>query len=126
GLWLFGGSQVIAVITIAVTGFTLAALSAALGARVLEVAPHSSDMANAGTSTAFNVGITAGAFLGSVLLPEFGARSTALAGTVLTLLALAVVAIEPTVSSRRRAEADVRSALAGRTSGPLLTGPVSR
>jgi predicted MFS family arabinose efflux permease len=104
GQWLFSGSQVSAVVCISVSGFTLAALSAALGARVLEVAPHGSDMAAAGTSTAFNIGITAGASLGSILLPAAGVRSTALAGAVLTLAALLVVMIEPMVSSRRRAE----------------------
>ena len=102
GQFLFGGSQIAAVATISASGFTLAALSAALGARVLEVAPGGSDMAAAGTSTAFNVGITAGALCGSVLLPSAGVRSTALVGAALTLVAFAVVLAEPAVSSRRR------------------------
>jgi DHA1 family inner membrane transport protein len=104
--WLFSSSQAGTVISISTSGFTLAALSAALGARVLEVAPNRSDMAAAGTSTAFNVGITAGAFLGGILLPAAGVRSTALAGAALTVGALVVVLIEPSLSSRRRMEAD--------------------
>ena len=113
GQWLFGGSQLVTVIAVSASGFTLAALSAALGARVLEVAPHGSDMAAAGTSTAFNVGITAGAFLGGVLLPATGLRSTALAGAALTLVAFAVVLAEPAVSTRRRNAAQPRPYPAG-------------
>jgi len=102
GQYTMGGSQVATVVTISVSGFTLAALSAALGARVLAVAPGGSDMAAAGTSTAFNVGITAGALFGSVMLSGAGVRSTALAGAVLTLVAFVVVLAEPAFSSQRR------------------------
>jgi predicted MFS family arabinose efflux permease len=98
--WLFSSSQFITVISISISGFTLAALSAALGARVLEVAPNRSDMAAAGTSTAFNVGITAGALLGSILLPAAGVRSTALAGAALTFVAFVAVLVEPRLASR--------------------------
>jgi predicted MFS family arabinose efflux permease len=101
GQYAMGGSQLATVTTMSVSGFTLAALAAALGARVLAVAPGGSDMAGAGTSTAFNVGITAGAFVGSVLLHDAGVRSTALAGAGLTLIAFVVVLAEPVVSSRR-------------------------
>jgi len=101
GQYAMGGSQVATVITMSVSGLTLAALSAALGARVLAVAPGGSDMAGAGTSTAFNIGITAGAFVGGVLLPGAGVRSTALAGALLTLVGFVVVLAEPAFSSRR-------------------------
>ncbi len=101
GQYAMGGSQVATLITMSVSGFTLAALSAALGARVLAVAPGGSDMAGAGTSTAFNIGITAGAFFGSVLLPGSGVRSTALAGALLTLVGFVVVLAEPAFSSQR-------------------------
>ena len=53
-------------------------------------------------STAFNVGITAGALIGSLLLGTAGVRSTALVGAVLTLAALAVVLAEPLVASAAR------------------------
>jgi predicted MFS family arabinose efflux permease len=99
GQFVFGASTAGAVVTIAAAGFTLAALSAALGARVLQVAPGGSDMAAAGISTSFNVGITAGALLGGVLLTGAGVRSTALAGAALSLAALAVVLAEPAMAS---------------------------
>jgi MFS transporter, DHA1 family, inner membrane transport protein len=103
GLWVVGGASPAAtILLICVTGFTLAALSAALGARILEVAPGSSDMAAAGASTAFNVGITVGAFTGSLLLPVFGVRSTALAGALFTVAALAVALAEPRLSTHGR------------------------
>ena len=105
-LWAFGGRPAVTVLSICVCGFALAALSAGLGARVLEVAPGSSDMAAAGTSTAFNVGITAGAFVGSLLLPAYGVRSTPLAGALVTLAAFAVALAEPALSSRRPEPAD--------------------
>ena len=59
-------------------------------------------MASAGTSTAFNIGITGGALIGGLLLPSFGVRSTALVGAVLTGAALAVVLAEPALASARR------------------------
>ncbi|MER7247212.1 MFS transporter [Kribbella sp. NPDC000426] len=108
GQYALGASQVAAVITIALSGFTLAGLPAVLGSRVLRHAPGASDMASAGTSTAFNTGITAGALFGSLLLAGPGVRSTALAGALLSLLALAVVLAEPFVSSQRQVAASVR------------------
>lgn len=102
GQYAFGTSQVAVVIAMSLSGFSMAGLSAALGAQVLRYAPGASDMANAGTSTAFNAGITAGAFLGSVLLPGSGVRSTALVGALLSVVALALVLAEPVCSSRRR------------------------
>jgi predicted MFS family arabinose efflux permease len=99
--YTLAASQVATVITISLSGFTLGGLPATLGSRVLRYAPGTSDMASAGTSTAFNTGITAGAFLGSVLLSGPGARSTALVGALLSLVALAVVLAEPAFSSRR-------------------------
>lgn len=101
GQYAMGSSQVATVIMISISGFTLTALTAALGARVLAVAPGGSDMAGAGTSTAFNIGITAGAFFGSVLLSDAGVRSTALVGALMTLAALAVVLAEPAFASKR-------------------------
>jgi predicted MFS family arabinose efflux permease len=102
GQYAFGASQVATVITISLSGFTLAGLPAALGWRVLVYAPGASDMASAGTSTAFNTGITAGAFFGSMLLLGPGVRSTALVGALLSLVAFAIVLAEPAFSSRRQ------------------------
>ncbi len=99
----FGSSVVPASAAIALTGLTFAALAAVLGARVLVVAPGSSDMAAAGTSTAVNIGITAGALIGGLLLPAAGVRSTAAAGAIFSLAALALVVTEPAFSTARRA-----------------------
>lgn len=109
GQWALGSSQITTVISICVSGFALAALSAGLGARVLEVAPSGSDIAAAGTSTAFNIGITLGAFIGSLLLPVFGVRITALAGVMFSLAALAVALAEPRLATRRPPSARRRS-----------------
>lgn len=99
--YVLATAPAVAAAAVATAGLTIAALSAVLGARLLVVAPADSDMASAGTSTAFNVGITAGALLGGMLLPA-GVRSTALAGALLSLGALAVLLIEPVLSSSRR------------------------
>ena len=103
--WALAGSRIGVVASLSVSGFALAGLSTALATRVLEVAPGGSDLASAGTSTAFNIGITAGAFLGVLLLPAFGVRSTALAGALCTVAALAVALAEPRLSTRRPAMA---------------------
>jgi predicted MFS family arabinose efflux permease len=111
--WAFGTSQAATALALALSGFSLAGMAAGLGVRALETAPASSDMASAGTSTAFNVGITTGALLGSVLIPASGVRDTALAGAALTLAALVVVLLEPVVSSRRRARLATEPDLVG-------------
>ncbi|TMR15823.1 MFS transporter [Nonomuraea turkmeniaca] len=103
GQYAFGASQVATVVAISLSGFTLAGLTAVLGSRVLVYAPGESVMASAGTSTAFNTGITAGALFGSVLLPGPGVRSTALVGALLSLVAFAIVLAEPVFSSQRKA-----------------------
>jgi predicted MFS family arabinose efflux permease len=94
-LYLFGAVSVVAVIASAMTSFALSAMVTALGARVLEVAPADTGDANAGTSTAFNVGITAGALIGAALVDGPGVRSTALVGASIGALGFAVVAGEP-------------------------------
>jgi len=101
GQYAFGASRVATVVAICLSGFTLAGLPAILGSRVLMYAPGASEIAAAGTSTAFNVGITAGAWLGSVLLPGPGVRSTALVGALLSLVALVIALAEPVFASHR-------------------------
>jgi MFS transporter, DHA1 family, inner membrane transport protein len=51
------------------------------------------------------VGVAAGAFIGSILLPGLGVRSTALVGGLLSLAALAVVLSEPLVAATGRMRA---------------------
>ena len=104
GLYTVGDQQLLTVILVAVSGLTFTALSTALATRVLHLAPFSVDLAFAGLSTAVNVGITAGAFIGALLLPEFGVRSVVLVGGILSLAALAIVLAEPML--RKTAAAD--------------------
>lgn len=101
--YAFGGNGVATVLATSAAAFALSGMTAVLGTRMLQVAPGSTDMASAGTSTAFNIGITAGALIGSLLLTTTGVRSTALAGALLTVAALGVVLVEPRFASSRRA-----------------------
>lgn len=112
GLYLLGDVPAAAVALVALSGLAFAALTTALASRVLQVAPGSPDLGAAGTSVAVNVGITAGAFLGGLLLPAWSVRSTALAGGLLSLAALAVVLTEPMLASRRRDPHDVPDVVA--------------
>jgi DHA1 family inner membrane transport protein len=102
GQWAFGTDGIAAVLALSAGALFLAGLTAVLGARILELAPGSTDMASAGTSTAFNVGITTGALIGSLLFTSTGVRSTALVGALLTVAALAVVLAEPFFASAAR------------------------
>ncbi|WP_188194263.1 MFS transporter [Nonomuraea sp. SYSU D8015] len=95
GLHVFGGVPVVAAGLVALSGLSFAALATAVTGRVLQVAPGSVDLASAGMSTAFNAGITAGAFIGGVLLSGSGVGSTVLVGGLLSLAALALVIGEP-------------------------------
>jgi len=92
--YVAAGSVPVVVTATAVGGFTLAAFGAVLGARTLQLAPGDTDLAAAGTSTAFNVGITAGALAGSTLAASAGVRSVAAVGAVFSLAALATVLAE--------------------------------
>jgi DHA1 family inner membrane transport protein len=64
-------------------------------ARVLVVAPRSTDIASAGFSSAYNAGIAAGPVIGGFVLSGPGLRSTPLAGGLLASIALTVVLCEP-------------------------------
>jgi len=100
--YAFGTTEVAAIVAVSAAAMALSGMVTVLGARVLQVAPGSTDMASAGTSTAFNVGITGGALIGSLLLTTAGVRSSALAGAALTVVALGFVLAEPWLASSRR------------------------
>lgn len=102
GLYALGATPVAAAGLVALSGLSFAALTTALASRVLQVAPGSADLGAAGASTAVNVGITAGALIGSILLPGLGVRSTALVGGLLSLAALGVALCEPLVAANGR------------------------
>ncbi|MGW5556970.1 MFS transporter [Micromonospora sp. NPDC003944] len=109
GLYALGGLRPGVVALLAGFGLAYAAFGSAVQNRMLHLAPGSTDIASAGVSTAFNVGIAGGSLLGGALLPLSGARPLALAGGVLALAALTLLAVdtrrarpvgpEPTVAS---------------------------
>lgn len=99
GLYALGALESATAILLAGVGLAYAAFATAVQSRMLQLAPGSTDLASAGVSTAFNVGISAGSLLGGVLLPGPGPRLLGLIGGLLTLVALAVLAVD----ARRRA-----------------------
>jgi MFS transporter, DHA1 family, inner membrane transport protein len=94
GLFLVGPFQAPVVALEAVAGLALAMVPTVMQSRILRVAPGSTEMASAAMSAAFNLGIAGGSLTGGVLLPIFGVRSTALAGGLLAVAALAVIGKE--------------------------------
>ncbi|MFI5694957.1 MFS transporter [Kribbella sp. NPDC051586] len=101
GLFGFGQVKVAAVVLIALIGLSFSGLAVAVQSRTLQIAPGSTDIASAGTSSAFNVGIAAGAFVGGALIDHTTVRSVALAGGLLTAIAALVMLSEPFVARRR-------------------------
>jgi len=98
----WSGSPATVVIATSAAALSLSALSTVLAVRLLEVAPGSTDLASAGISTAFNVGITAGALIGGLLVAGPGLRSPVLVGALITVAALAATAAEPWLATHRR------------------------
>jgi predicted MFS family arabinose efflux permease len=108
--YAWGANQAAAVVATSAAGLVLSGMTTVLAARLLEVAPDTTDLASAGVSTAFNVGITAGALVGSFLLTNTGVRSSALVGALLTAAALTAVLAEPRLATRRPARTAPRIA----------------
>jgi DHA1 family L-arabinose/isopropyl-beta-D-thiogalactopyranoside export protein-like MFS transporter/DHA1 family inner membrane transport protein len=107
GLYATGTMKLPAVVLLCVTGLAYSALAVAVGGRTLQVAPGNTDLAGAGVNSAFNIGIGAGALIGSALIGTFGTRSIALVGGLLAAAALAVLVAEPALA------------------GPAPSGPIS-
>ena len=102
GLYALGELQVPAVLFVGLAGMAYSALAVSLLSRTLQVAPGNTDLASAGTNTAFNVGIAAGAFIGGGLIDGAGARSVALVGGMLTAAALTGMLAEPRLARSAR------------------------
>lgn len=98
--FLFGTAQPVAIAMLALTGAAFSAFAAAVQNRVLQVAPGGTDMASAGSSAAFNVGIALGSFAGGLLLSNAGVRSVMLLGAALTAPALALLLAETRLARR--------------------------
>ncbi|HEX5201079.1 MAG TPA: MFS transporter [Actinoplanes sp.] len=91
GLYLLGSLQVVTVVLLAGLGISFSSFATALQNRMLQVAPGNTDIASAGLSTAFNLGIAAGSLVGGALLPRYGAQPLAGVGAALTLGALVIL-----------------------------------
>jgi DHA1 family inner membrane transport protein len=110
GLWVFPSSHVAVAGLMAVSSFALGAMSPGLSTAVLEVAPGNSDLASAGQSAAFNVGIAAGAFLGGAVFSGVSLRATALVGGLVALAALAITIADAVIAAARRTRGETRAA----------------
>jgi predicted MFS family arabinose efflux permease len=111
GLYVLGSARPLAVVALCLTGLSFSALATAIQNRTLQVAPGSTDIASAGTSSAFNVGIAAGSLLGGALIDGLGTRSVALTGALLTAVALAALVSERWLARPART-ADAETAVA--------------
>jgi DHA1 family inner membrane transport protein len=91
GTFAFGSSALAAAGLITLTGVAGLLMASSLQGAVLDVAPDNPDVASAGSSASFNVGIGGGALIGGLLLDTSGVRSTALVAGLLAGAALAAV-----------------------------------
>ncbi|MFD0026217.1 MFS transporter [Streptomyces sp. NPDC058382] len=91
GLYASGGTQVAAVVFLALTGGALGPVFMATQNEMLHCAPGRTDMALAANSGAYNAGIAAGAALGGLVLSLSGVRGTFLAGGLLSVAGCAVL-----------------------------------
>ncbi|MFI8929295.1 MFS transporter [Streptomyces sp. NPDC053474] len=94
GLYMAGGSRVVATAAMVFLGASLGPIFMATQNRVMDVAPGRTETAIAANSAAFNAGVAAGALAGGLLLPLVGVRGTFLVGGLMTLAALALLLAE--------------------------------
>lgn len=121
GLWLFGANVWTATAFMAVAGFALSAISGVNGPRIMQISPANTAEGSAFVSTAFNVGITLGAAIGSLLVATYGVRSTALVGALLSVLGLIITGSEGGLSRllSRRSLKDIKDTTNARAGLPL-------
>jgi predicted MFS family arabinose efflux permease len=81
--------------------FAGTSFAAGLAGRVLLVAPGSTDVASAGSGSAYNAGIGGGAWIGGLIADGAGVHATALAAACLTAAALLLMLGEPWLCGRR-------------------------
>jgi predicted MFS family arabinose efflux permease len=103
-LFALGQFRPIAIALLTVTGLAFSAFAVAGQNRTLEVAPGSTDIALAGSGSAFNLGIAGGALIGGILIDNTGVRSVALVGGLLTAIGFAVMLAEPRLVRGRRSQ----------------------
>ncbi|MEO3769256.1 MFS transporter [Micromonospora sp. B9E7] len=124
GLYALGALRPGVVVLLAGIGLGYAAFGSGVQNRMLHLAPGSTDMASAGVSTAFNAGICGGSLLGGALLSASGARPLALVGGLLTLVALALLAVDAR-RPRRSGPSRPGSAEPAPTKAGLPTSPTA-
>jgi predicted MFS family arabinose efflux permease len=100
-LYSLGTLKAAAIMALALNAFAFSGMAAAVQNRVLLVAPGSTDLASAGSSSAFNVGIAAGSFLGGAIIDHTGVRTVALAGALITAVAVVLLLAEPRLARAR-------------------------
>jgi DHA1 family inner membrane transport protein len=76
---------------IVVRGIALSGWATAMQVQVMTVAPGSTDVASAGSSAMFNVGIAGGALLGGLVVSGAGVRWVALTGGLVSVVAVVVL-----------------------------------
>ena len=85
------------IVLLCVFGFSLSVLAIGVQSRILDVAPGNINVASAGNSAMFNVGIGGGALLGGLLLQGPGLRSIAIVGGLVALASFVLLLAEPHV-----------------------------
>ncbi|BCJ46214.1 hypothetical protein GCM10010168_51630 [Actinoplanes ianthinogenes] len=106
GQYLFGDDTVMAIVAMSLAGAALSASTVLFAALILRLAPGRTDAASAGVSTAFNVGITAGAAASSALVGGTGAQGPVLVGAAVTVIALLAALAGTALTHRPRVPAD--------------------
>jgi predicted MFS family arabinose efflux permease len=101
-LYSVGSLKPAAIAAMALHSAAFSAMAAAVQNRALQVAPGSTDLASAGVSSAFNVGIAAGSFLGGLIIDWASVRGVALAGALITMVAVLLLLSEPRLAAFRR------------------------
>ncbi|MCA5891845.1 MFS transporter [Isoptericola sp. NEAU-Y5] len=93
-MWAVGENPVGAVASLALFGFAFSTVPPVLSHRVMLVAPRSTTMGMAVSSSLFNLGIAAGSGLGAALVAAVGVRPVPLVSAGMVLLALLLVLAE--------------------------------
>ncbi len=118
-LYLAGTRQVLAVICVCATGLSSSALAAAIQSRALYIAPGSTDIASAGSASAYNVGIAAGSLAGGAVLSAVDVRATALLAAALSTTALLTCLSETPLTTPHRNRTSPRHDEDPRNAGSL-------
>jgi predicted MFS family arabinose efflux permease len=93
-LWVLGEHRVAAVAALALFGMAFSTVPPVISHRVMLVAPRSTNMGMAMSSSLFNLGIAGGSGLGAALVALVGVRAVPLVSAGLVLLALVVALVE--------------------------------